>query len=152
MLNGLSKKELNGRSGEVVAWHSDRKRWEVKLHGETDTVAVKADKLSPAQMVTRSPSEGPLPGDSDFQEEESPLDERERAEAEEEIQKLRHVSLQDVEGEVCAVCIENLEKEDRFNRPTKLPCGHHFHFDCVLPWLQEHARCPCCRAPICRAE
>lgn len=43
----------------------------------------------------------------------------------------------------CAVCIESIELNSKV---TVLPCGHHFHHECILPWLTERqATCPLCK-------
>lgn len=26
-----------------------------------------------------------------------------------------------------------------------MPCGHPFHFDCIMEWLERHNQCPMCR-------
>ncbi|CDF35458.1 unnamed protein product [Chondrus crispus] len=45
----------------------------------------------------------------------------------------------------CPICTEEYE----FNEPAKrLPCGHTFHADCVVPWLRSHCTCPLCRAEL----
>merc|ERR550514_2231624 len=42
----------------------------------------------------------------------------------------------------CAICREGFGVGDGLRR---LPCGHEFHGDCVVPWLQVHNTCPVCR-------
>jgi len=44
-------------------------------------------------------------------------------------------------AEECTICCgaENDEKK------LELPCGHAFHKQCLLPWLQQAHSCPCCR-------
>ncbi|KAH7671098.1 Anaphase-promoting complex (APC) subunit 11 protein [Dioscorea alata] len=34
----------------------------------------------------------------------------------------------------------------------KLPCGHIFHVDCLLSWMQENDSCPTCRSSVVRHE
>jgi len=46
-------------------------------------------------------------------------------------------------GERCAVCHGKLLRRGRKIR--HLPCGHIFHDDCILPWLQKRTVCPLCR-------
>jgi len=53
-------------------------------------------------------------------------------------------------SEGCAVC-----QEDNFGENdesvTRLPCGHQFHRDCVVQWLENNNTCPTCRHEL-RAE
>lgn len=49
--------------------------------------------------------------------------------------------------EVCTICIEGVDEDTNLGN-MKLPCGHVFHFRCVVPWLQQGGTCPCCRASI----
>jgi len=48
-------------------------------------------------------------------------------------------------GELCPVCQDNLQHEDKV---IKLPCSHVFHPDCGLTWLKQHNSCPLCRAAL----
>lgn len=44
----------------------------------------------------------------------------------------------------CVVCLE--EYIDGESRVMRLPCGHEFHADCVVPWLTNRRRvCPICK-------
>jgi hypothetical protein len=45
-------------------------------------------------------------------------------------------------AEDCTVCQEGFELGQH---ALELPCHHHFHSDCVKPWLKEHNTCPTCR-------
>jgi Ring finger domain len=48
-------------------------------------------------------------------------------------------------GRRCTICMDPLAGA----RCATLPCGHIFHSECVLPWLQnEDASCPECRLDI----
>lgn len=45
----------------------------------------------------------------------------------------------------CVFCFDDFKDAD--NRDvTKLPCGHVFHSDCVITWIDSnHIECPTCR-------
>lgn len=65
-----------------------------------------------------------------------------------EVEKLEKITITDkvlenfgVENS-CAVC------KDEFGVGESclvMPCKHHFHNDCLLPWLKERNSCPVCR-------
>lgn len=43
---------------------------------------------------------------------------------------------------VCAVCKDEIGVEER---ATRLPCSHHYHGECIVPWLNMRNTCPVCR-------
>lgn len=43
---------------------------------------------------------------------------------------------------VCAVCKDEIGVEER---ATRLPCNHHYHGECIVPWLNMRNTCPVCR-------
>eukprot|EP01059_Diplonema_ambulator_P037553 TRINITY_DN9992_c0_g1_i1.p1 TRINITY_DN9992_c0_g1~~TRINITY_DN9992_c0_g1_i1.p1 ORF type:complete len:199 (+),score=69.16 TRINITY_DN9992_c0_g1_i1:296-892(+) len=45
-------------------------------------------------------------------------------------------------AEHCTVCMDGWKADERY---MKMPCGHHFHTDCITPWLERHNSCPTCR-------
>jgi hypothetical protein len=48
-----------------------------------------------------------------------------------------------VDWTMCAICIEEFEYGERLR---VLPCKHHFHLECVDPWLKDkNANCPLCK-------
>eukprot|EP00295_Goniomonas_pacifica_P022587 CAMPEP_0175938626 /NCGR_PEP_ID=MMETSP0108-20121206/22801_1 /TAXON_ID=195067 ORGANISM="Goniomonas pacifica, Strain CCMP1869" /NCGR_SAMPLE_ID=MMETSP0108 /ASSEMBLY_ACC=CAM_ASM_000204 /LENGTH=259 /DNA_ID=CAMNT_0017262899 /DNA_START=8 /DNA_END=787 /DNA_ORIENTATION=- len=49
-----------------------------------------------------------------------------------------------VEGKepLCAVCQENFPPK---GKAKQLPCGHLFHYDCCMEWLEKRNTCPMCR-------
>lgn len=42
----------------------------------------------------------------------------------------------------CPVCQTDWCQDDK---SVALPCDHHFHLDCILPWLERKHTCPVCR-------
>ncbi|XP_058115035.1 uncharacterized protein LOC131258027 [Magnolia sinica] len=51
---------------------------------------------------------------------------------------------EDVENNnaICAVCKDGISVEEQVKQ---LPCSHHYHKDCILPWLKIRNTCPVCR-------
>ncbi|KAK6171633.1 hypothetical protein SNE40_018081 [Patella caerulea] len=45
----------------------------------------------------------------------------------------------------CSVCMEDYQLGDEAN---KLPCDHHYHPPCIIPWLKLHGTCPVCRKDL----
>ena len=46
----------------------------------------------------------------------------------------------------CAICLDKVQSTDPI---TSLPCGHRFHTECIMRWLQTGiAVCPLCRSAI----
>ncbi|EHA8589244.1 E3 ubiquitin-protein ligase SGR9, amyloplastic [Cocos nucifera] len=45
-------------------------------------------------------------------------------------------------GRECVICKEEMEVG---RDVCELPCGHWFHWGCVLGWLRKRNTCPCCR-------
>ena len=48
-----------------------------------------------------------------------------------------------IEGKDCPICLKELEYSQVF-----LPCGHTFHGDCILDWIDRKKNCPICRFPL----
>jgi len=46
----------------------------------------------------------------------------------------------------CQICIEPYQVDERVSWSKSCSCNHHFHHDCVVPWLIMHDECPNCRA------
>ena len=47
-----------------------------------------------------------------------------------------------IDDYVCSICLIDI------NKPIFLHCGHHFHQDCILKWLDSKNTCPMCRINI----
>nr|DAD35150.1 TPA_asm: hypothetical protein HUJ06_005790 [Nelumbo nucifera] len=43
---------------------------------------------------------------------------------------------------LCAVCKDEISTSEQAKR---LPCSHHYHGDCIIPWLSIRNTCPVCR-------
>jgi len=48
-------------------------------------------------------------------------------------------------GDKCTICHEPADEQTQ--NIMELPCKHSFHKNCIVPWLQQNAACPNCRAP-----
>ena len=49
----------------------------------------------------------------------------------------------------CPICTENFDKEDVV---MSIDCGHTFHDECLLPWLDLNNTCPNCRFVLPKRE
>lgn len=56
----------------------------------------------------------------------------------ESLPKIKVTAKMVTDGQDCAICKEDLVKEEEV---TKLPCNHTYHFDCVSRWLEAHDVC-----------
>jgi hypothetical protein len=45
----------------------------------------------------------------------------------------------------CTVCLEPFKASDV---AAKLDCGHKFHENCLVDWLEKKSNCPICRAQV----
>ncbi|KAL7134588.1 hypothetical protein ABFS83_11G037100 [Erythranthe nasuta] len=52
------------------------------------------------------------------------------------------------EQDECAVCLEQFVSSKSGGTLMQVPCGHRFHTNCLMPWLEANAHCPCCRMEI----
>ena len=43
----------------------------------------------------------------------------------------------------CSICLHAQEAHLR-----EMPCGHTYHSDCLVPWLQQQRTCPQCRCKL----
>lgn len=55
-------------------------------------------------------------------------------------EELRIVTV--VENEVCVICQETMLTG---SKAKAMPCGHKFHDDCLIGWVQKSNTCPTCR-------
>jgi hypothetical protein len=68
------------------------------------------------------------------------------------LEQLRACTESEAAEAVCAICMEAAavagDAEQQRSNAARLPCGHIFHFDCVMEWITRDASCPCCRAVL----
>ncbi|CEG64556.1 hypothetical protein RMATCC62417_01505 [Rhizopus microsporus] len=50
------------------------------------------------------------------------------------------------DDDTCIICKEGLLKHG--SKVTKMPCGHLFDKECIIPWLELHNTCPLCRYKV----
>lgn len=64
--------------------------------------------------------------------------------------KILPIFFQDEEGSKrfetneCCICLDKFNETNK----AKMPCGHYFHTDCILNWVDKKKRnmnCPICR-------
>ena len=57
-------------------------------------------------------------------------------------------------GGVRVVCALRFfcEKYKEYQKVFFLPCKHHFHVDCILPWFEKNHICPTCRFDLNEGE
>jgi len=48
-----------------------------------------------------------------------------------------------ITNELCSICLGNFD-----NNNFIMPCGHHFHSECILSWFNKKTDCPLCRQPF----
>merc|ERR1711964_252428 len=71
-----------------------------------------------------------------------------------EIDNLKSKELQEndqIVGDVCSICHENMAKGETVHT---FGCGndHHYHKECIIPWLKLNRTCPLCRYTVPLAE
>lgn len=47
---------------------------------------------------------------------------------------------------ICSICLESNSNGDKSSE--RLECGHHFHKECIDPWLRSNNTCPLCRLKV----
>jgi hypothetical protein len=48
---------------------------------------------------------------------------------------------------MCAICVCDYQPDERL---STLPCGHHYHQECVERWLYTSLSCPVCKQGVDR--
>lgn len=46
----------------------------------------------------------------------------------------------DFKNKQCMICLSNTETYS-----VLLPCGHSYHYDCILKWFEKDMSCPTCK-------
>ncbi|KAG7383626.1 hypothetical protein PHYPSEUDO_003501 [Phytophthora pseudosyringae] len=50
--------------------------------------------------------------------------------------------------QLCSICLNEDPATDESSPVVALPCGHHFHEDCVIDWFSTSPTCPLCRRSL----
>lgn len=49
----------------------------------------------------------------------------------------------------CAICLEGFDEDGADRKAVQLPCGHVFHSDCIIAWIDSgKSTCPVCKRLI----
>ena len=59
--------------------------------------------------------------------------------------KTQPVSSLETTETTCSICQMDYGDKDRC---IQLPCGHHFHPNCIMTWFSENDTCPLCRERV----
>ncbi len=54
--------------------------------------------------------------------------------------KIKSLELRNQHNDECSICLDGF-----CNVIGVLPCGHSFHKECILKWVENKDSCPCCR-------
>ena len=63
------------------------------------------------------------------------------------LQKKQNSSVK--EAPTCTICVEQIKLG---NKGMFMPCGHIYHPDCLVPWLENSNSCPVCRYELPKEE
>lgn len=53
---------------------------------------------------------------------------------------------------MCQICIEPYKVGEKVSWSKTCACMHHFHYECIIPWLDLHDECPVCRSSYVSME
>jgi hypothetical protein len=120
--------EVDEESRERARQQSQlRKVREERMHntgrfGDNVTPVTQAELLAASGLIALAPDDGRPPMSRDAQEE------------------LRVVKI--LKEELCVICQESMPVG---SRAKAMPCGHKFHDDCLVSWVNKSNSCPTCR-------
>lgn len=63
--------------------------------------------------------------------------------SDQEIQELPKARFDNMEEQVCSICLESYKRGELL---TRLNCQHCFHVSCLAEWMRQATQCPLCRA------